>query len=105
MRVALGQQLARLPCAIARHLDAPCPATASRVPVPLLPIGLLGVMMLLSGTEEQVTPAVEQVVYSALVRIIRHHSSGFGANVVEPAFQWAMRGMKSKDRNVRLRAG
>ena len=104
-RVALAKQLARLPCAIARHLDSLCPANHLRIPLTVIPTGLRAAMVLLTGTNKEVTPAVHHAVYDALVRVVRHHSSGFGIAITGPMFEVALKGVKGNDRSARLSAG
>lgn len=60
---------------------------------------------LLNGTDREVTPTVCRAVYDALARVVRHHTSGFGAAMVNPMSELVMKGMKNGDRGVRLSAG
>ncbi|KAJ3556801.1 hypothetical protein NM688_g1817 [Phlebia brevispora] len=104
-RVALARELGRLPCALTRHLDSPCPSTPTRTSVASIPTGMRVVVALLDGNEKEVTAPVHRAVYDALLRIIRHHTSGFGQAMIEPVSELVIKGMKNSDRGVRLSAG
>ncbi|KAF7789400.1 hypothetical protein EIP86_000344 [Pleurotus ostreatoroseus] len=104
-RLDLARELARLPCALTSHLDLPCPSVPIRTAVVSIPTGMRVVVLLLDGPEREVTPIVCRAVYDALLRVVKHHTSGFSLALVEPVSELVMKGMKHGDRGVRLSAG
>lgn len=63
------------------------------------------VILLFDGPEEEVTAMVRKAIYTALVRTLRHHASGLGGGRLEHIAEMVGRGMKDKERSVRLSAG
>ena len=104
-RVALARHLTRLPCALTRHLDLPCPSSRTTLSLNLLKPCLFLVECILDGADNEVTPAVHRAIYVALARSVRHQTVRYGAAGLEHIKQLAARGMKNNDRNVRLNAG
>ncbi|KAI0340807.1 hypothetical protein BDW22DRAFT_1397789 [Trametopsis cervina] len=108
-RLSLALSLHRLPCALSRHLNTPCPfpstppkpKTAVNSLQPFLHVSAL----LLEGPETEVSAPVRKAVYDALARSVGHQSAAFGGGKLELAAQLAGRGMKDEDRSVRLSAG
>ena len=104
-RLDLARELARLRCALTSHLDLRCPSVPIRTAVVSIPTGMRVVVLLLDGPEREVTPIVCRAVYDALLRVVKHHTSGFSLALVEPVSELVMKGMKHGDRGVRLSAG
>lgn len=63
------------------------------------------VACMLEGSAQEVTPSVRKAAYAALVRSVRHHTYGAPSGELDHVAQFAARGMKDSDRNVRLGAG
>ncbi|KAI0700624.1 hypothetical protein BC835DRAFT_1404834 [Cytidiella melzeri] len=104
-RLALTQELLRLPCALARHLGLSCPVEPGKFAVNAIHPSLLLSPLILEGPEEEVTAVVRKAVYDALARSINHQTAAYGGGKLEHAGQLAARGMKDNDRSVRLSAG
>ncbi len=104
-RVALGNALASLPCAIFHDSSLACGDPQRKPAVSTIPVCLRVGSCLLDGTGKEVTSAVRRVAYEALSRSIRHHTTGFGGRRVDHASEFISRGLKDQDRTVRLSAG
>lgn len=85
--------------------ESECLCTDERPAIDTISTFLVVATLLLDGAEEEVTARVRKTVFHALSRALRHHSSGYGKKKFEHVVELIARGMKDKDRGVRLRAG
>lgn len=104
-RVRLTKELANLPCVIFHNSSSTCEHPIRKPAVSTIPVCLRVGSCLLDGTENEVTAEVRRLVYEALRRSIRHHTTGFGGRRVNHASEFISRGLKDQDRSVRLSAG
>ena len=104
-RLAIARELDRLPCALARHLGQPCPSASRKFIVNSIEPCLAGCIALLEGPDLEVTPAVRTAVYEVLARSISHQTFACEGTQLDNAAQLAARGLKDRDRTVRINAG
>lgn len=104
-RTTLARHLTRFSCAMARHLDSPCPAPRINLALNPLKTCILVVTGILDGSESEVTPSVRKAVYVALTRSVRHQTIKCDGAGLEYVAELAAKGMRDIDRNVRLSAG
>ncbi|KAI0938155.1 hypothetical protein AcV7_003428 [Taiwanofungus camphoratus] len=104
-RESLAQQLGKLPCVIVHGESSECSAVGNRPGISTVSAYMSVVILLFDGPEEEVTAMVRKAIYTALVRTLRHHASGLGGGRLEHIAEMVGRGMKDKERSVRLSAG
>lgn len=104
-RLTLLQQLARLPCTLARHADTKCHSIPADITAPSLRACVAVLKCVTDGTEQEVTAAVRKAAYNALARALRHQPSTYTGSRLNYALSYTSKGMKDADRNVRISAG
>ncbi|KAH9938115.1 uncharacterized protein B0H18DRAFT_1080892 [Fomitopsis serialis] len=103
-REMLARSLGRLPCTLVHGDITECHLSSSRPSIDALGAFMAVAIPLLDGAVDEVTPRVRKAVFSSLAPTLRHHTSGFGGRL-ERIAEIITRGMKDKDRSVRLCAG
>ncbi|KZT71549.1 hypothetical protein DAEQUDRAFT_111495 [Daedalea quercina L-15889] len=103
-REALAHELGRLPCTLVHSDMSECQPSTSKPSLDTLGAYMAVAIPLLDGAVDEVTPKVRKAVFLSLASALRHHTSGFGGKL-DPISEMIMRGMKDKDRSVRLGAG
>ena len=103
-REALARELGRLPCTLVHKDISECYLSTNNPCLDTVGACMAVAIPLLDGTTDEVTPKVRKAVFVSLASALRHHTSGFGGKL-DPISEMIMRGMKDKDRSVRLGSG
>ncbi|KAH9844382.1 uncharacterized protein C8Q71DRAFT_696515 [Rhodofomes roseus] len=103
-RKTLARELGRLPCTLVHSENPECLLSSSKPPLDTIGPFLAVAIPLLDGAVDEVTPRVRKAVFSSLTLTLRHHVLESGGKL-ERVTELIMRGMKDKDRSVRLAAG
>lgn len=103
-RLALVEDLRRFVCVCAHGMSQDCGEAESGLPIKSVSACMRVLESALDGPESEVTPAIRRAVYDALSKCIKHQRPGYNSKL-DHSGQFATRGLKDKDRTVRLRAG
>lgn len=103
-RISLAKDLADLICLLSSCKGPKCSDPCDQQDLATLSPCLVIIKNLFDGSDDEVTSEVRRRTYVALTRIIRHHS-GKSLEGWEDAENVIFRGMKDKERSVRLSAG
>jgi serine/threonine-protein kinase ATR len=101
-RADLAIELAKFPCLLT-HSGSQCVPVTKKLKLFANPSYPTVVGRLLDGPEDEVTALVRRRVYDALSCSIRHCSGAYDG--LDHTADIIFRGMRDKDRNVRLGAG
>ena len=102
----MAKKLAEFPCLLFHANDKCTPeSNADKPDICFAAVYMKVAFRILDCDSEKIRPRVHVAVYNALARSLRHHTSNIEERLFEDLISFIGRGMKDKERGVRLAAG